>query len=98
MSDPIEDLVESWRRDAQALERHGRREQADRLRRLAEEVEHAAQLRRMRAIDRLLESVDDDVGVELLREKQEIARDLRERGRSLESVHAARDGRGDDDA
>lgn len=98
MSDPIEELVESWRRDAEALERHGRGDQSERLRRRAEEVEHAAQLRRMRAIDRLLERVDYDVGRKLLQEKQKIARDLRERGRSLDSVREARSGRGDDDA
>lgn len=44
--DPVADLVDSWRDDADVLERHGRAKQAERLRLRAEEVEDAMRRRR----------------------------------------------------
>lgn len=44
--DPVADLVASWREDADTLERHGRDQQANRLRRYADEVEDALRRRR----------------------------------------------------
>lgn len=43
---PLEGLVARWREDADVLERHGRADQAERLRRQAEQVEDALRRRR----------------------------------------------------
>jgi excisionase family DNA binding protein len=46
MTDPVEALLSRWRSDAEVLERHGRVDQAERLRARAAEVERAVRDRR----------------------------------------------------
>lgn len=45
-ADPVDELIASWRTDAEVLDRHGHDREAERLRQQAEEVEHALRRRR----------------------------------------------------